>query len=165
MPAEPVISPAEAATLRPATPADAAFLFRLYAESRTDEMKLTGWPRARQQIFLRDQFAARGAHYTAAFPEAHSSIVLWRGRPAGQLTVNRTDDEIRLADIALAPECRGRGLGRRLMLTLIDEARAGKKPLRLQVAKNNPARQLYLRLGFAPIGETGFHLQMEWRAQ
>jgi RimJ/RimL family protein N-acetyltransferase len=56
--------------------------------------------------------------------------------------------------IALAPQARGRGLGRAAMASLEDEARAmGLRKLLLQVRTDNPgAIALYERAGFARAG-------------
>jgi ribosomal protein S18 acetylase RimI-like enzyme len=55
----------------------------------------------------------------------------------------------------VAPEVRGRGLGRMLLDAAITQARAtpGIEQLMLAVnATNLPARNLYLALGFEPFG-------------
>ena len=56
--------------------------------------------------------------------------------------------------IALAPQARGRGLGRAAMALLEDEARAmGLRKLLLQVRTDNPvAIALYARAGYARVG-------------
>jgi ribosomal protein S18 acetylase RimI-like enzyme len=148
--------------LRPATAADEAFLFRLYASTRAEELAATGWPAAQQEAFLRSQFAARAASYRASFPAAETRVILRGATPAGALIVHRTPEEIRLVDLALLPAHRGAGLGTRLLRALLAEAQASSRPLRLQVLKDNPAARLYARLGFHPTGNNGLHLRMEW---
>ena len=155
---------APAFVLRPAKPGDEAFLFRLYAETRAEELAGCGWSAAQREIFLRQQFAARRNGYAAAFPGAEHTVVVMGREPVGALIVNRAPEEIRVVDLALRPAQRGRGLGRQLVGKLIEEARATGRPLRLQVLKTNRAARLYARLGFAPVGENGLHLKMEWRA-
>lgn len=57
--------------------------------------------------------------------------------------------------VFVSPGARGLGLGRRLMTELISRARAveGVEQLLLTVVSDNePARQLYLSLGFTPFG-------------
>jgi predicted GNAT family acetyltransferase len=39
---------------------------------------------------------------------------------------------------------------------------ANDRPVRLHVDLVNPARRLYLRLGFAPVGVEGVYELMEW---
>jgi ribosomal protein S18 acetylase RimI-like enzyme len=152
-------------SFRTATAADDAFLFRLYATTRADEMSAAGWTTAQQEVFLRSQFTARQHSYRAAFPSASTTVILSRQTPIGAFIVNRSSNELRIVDIALLPAHRGRGIGGDLLRSLQEEARTAKKPLRLSVLKNNQlAQQLYLRLGFAPIGEDGLYLKLEWRA-
>jgi len=43
---------------------------------------------------------------------------------------------------------------------LLNEAIAASKPVRLHVAKSNPAQRLYERLGFSPAGEHSMYLEM-----
>ncbi|WP_110669295.1 GNAT family N-acetyltransferase [Salinicola halophilus] len=60
-----------------------------------------------------------------------------------------------LARLIVAPEMRGRGLGRRLCEGLIQEGhKRGAERLTLNVAGDNTvALELYRRLGFYPVGE------------
>jgi ribosomal protein S18 acetylase RimI-like enzyme len=98
------------------------------------------------------------------YPEIDDRIILIEDRPIGRLIVVRRDEEIRLADVALLPEHRDRGIGSILIKELIDEAKLSKKPIRLQVEKpNTGAARLYERLGFKLAGETLTHFQMEYR--
>ena len=150
-------------TLRPAKSGDAAFLFRLYASTRVEELAGSGWPPAQQEAFLRSQFVARDRDYQANFPRATHTVIVAGRVPVGALMVSRTAEEIHVVDLALLPAHRGAGIGRRLLGDLIEEARAARRPLRLQVLKTNRAARLYARLGFAPTGENGLYFKMEWR--
>ena len=151
--------------LRPVTAADDAFLFAVYASTRAEELAGTGWSAAQRKIFLQSQFELRRAHYARVFPAARRWLVLRHGNPIGTLQVDRTAEEIRVVDIAFLPAHRGRGLGSRLLRGLCEEARAADKPLRLHVLKADRAAHLYTRLGFAPTGENGPYLKLEWRAR
>lgn len=150
--------------LRPATASDDAFLFQLYAGTRTKELAATGWSASQRETFLRTQFADRRRGYHSAFPEATHLIIVQGGTRVGAMIVNRTVDEIRLVDIALLPVQRGVGIGSRLISDLMEEARVAAKPLRLQVLKDSPAVGLYIRLGFAPNGSDALRLKMQWPA-
>ena len=148
--------------LRPATARDHTTVFRLYVATRSDEMNQTPWSPAQRDVFLRSQFEARRLSYARDFPEAKMWIIVGGGEDIGAMTVQRTKDEIRIVDMALFPAHRGAGIGRHLLETLQFEAAHARRPLRLSVRKSNPARRLYERLGFSPIGFAGDYIRMEW---
>lgn len=51
------------------------------------------------------------------------------------------------------------------MAVIVEEARSLGFPVRLRVMKANPrALAFYRRLGFAEVGRTNEHVQMEWRS-
>ncbi len=77
-----------------------------------------------------------------------------RGELAGYAGLLWVVDEAHVTTIAVAEPYRGRGIGTRLMLRLIDEALAlGARHLTLEVRMSNqPAQTLYRRFGLAPVG-------------
>lgn len=74
--------------------------------------------------------------------------------PIGWLDYRVVEDEADLAEIAVAPRARRRGLGRRLVDHLVADARArGVARVFLEVrVGNTPARALYEAVGFAVCG-------------
>jgi ribosomal protein S18 acetylase RimI-like enzyme len=81
------------------------------------------------------------------------------GHVVGNVTVQRADAHARrwqIANVAVAPEYRGRGIGRMLMEAALDHIRAHKGTWAvLQVrADNVVARRLYEQLGFEAITES-----------
>jgi ribosomal protein S18 acetylase RimI-like enzyme len=148
-------------SLRPERPADEAFLVRLYASTRSEELKVVPWDDHQKDAFLRMQFDLQTLHYRRHYPAADFLIILLEERPVGRLYVDRAAGEILVLDIALLPEHRGTGIGGRLMRELISEAAAAQKPVRIHVERNNPARRLYERLGFRMVEEVGIHFLME----
>jgi ribosomal protein S18 acetylase RimI-like enzyme len=148
--------------LRPAQAEDQAFLLDLYRSTRADEMAAWGWDQAQQQAFVALQFRAQQAHY-ADYPNTDHQIILDDQGLIGRLLLSRLEDEIRLVDIALLPEHRGQGIGRRLIEGLFAEAAGAGKAVRLHVGKDNRAVPLYTRLGFQIIGDKETHFFMEWR--
>ena len=149
-------------TLRTAGMADEAFLYELYAGTRAEEMAVWGWDEAQQRAFLNLQFRGQQAHY-AEYPHPDHNLILEDERPIGRIFLSRLQDEIRLVDISLVPEARGRGIGTALIQGLLEEAALAGKAVRLHVEKFNRAQQLYLRLGFRIIGDAQSHYFMEWK--
>jgi ribosomal protein S18 acetylase RimI-like enzyme len=150
--------------LRPITPEDTAFLARVYASSRAEELAPTGWSDEQKEIFCRGQFDAQSTYYAATYPEASFQIIEREGVPIGRLYVARWEKEIRIVDITLLPEFRGSGIGTQLLRELQDEARAAGKSLTIHVERFNRALQLYQRLGFEEIEDKGVYLLMRWKA-
>src|SRR2546423_736300 len=150
-------------TLRPVAPGDEPFLRALYASTREGDLAPPGWSPSQVDAFLDLQFRARELQYRLQFPGAGDCLVLVRGAPAGRLYVERGQALIRIIDVAIAPEYRGRGAGTALLGGLIAEASAAGKLVELHVESNNPAQRLYRRLGFVAAGEVPPYLRMQWR--
>lgn len=147
--------------LRPIMPDDGDFLYRVYASTREGELAVVDWGEAQKAAFLRQQFGAQSRYYSEQYAEAAFDVILSAGRPVGRLYVARWQEEIRIVDIALLPEHRGRGLGTRLLKDLVSESEESGKPLTIHVEKFNPALRLYERLGFRPTADKGVYLFME----
>lgn len=149
--------------LVPAGPADAEFLFRVYASTRIEELAILPWTDERKERFVRQQFDAQSAYWAEHYAGAERSIVHVGGVPAGRFYVQRWEKEIRLVDIALLPEFRRRGTGTALLRRLFAEAARKGVPVTIHVEIFNPARALYERLGFESRGEQGVYVLMAWR--
>jgi ribosomal-protein-alanine N-acetyltransferase len=95
-------------------------------------------------MFL-DELAAGGRRYLAAIEDG--AIVGYGG-------VMVIDGDAHIMNLAVVPVSRRQGLGSRLLLALIDEALGlGAAHLTLELrASNEPARTLYERFGFTPVG-------------
>ena len=153
-----------AVTLRPITPADEAFLFGVYAGTRREELAQVPWDEAQKKAFLTFQFNAQHQHYQSEFANAAFDVVLDDGAPVGRLYVDRCADEIRILDLALLPEHRGRGIGSALLGALLAEAEAAGTPVRIFVESHLPhARRFFERLGFEEAEDHGVSVLMAWR--
>ncbi len=161
-PPSPSVPEASSISLRPETEADTAFLLAVYTGTRLEELAATGWSGTQRDEFCRMQFEAQDSHYRTHYPSAERSIVLLDGAPAGRLYVDRWAREIRIMDIALLPDLRGRGAGTRLLSDLKDEARYAGKILSIHVERCNPALSLYARLGFRLAEDKGIYLLLHW---
>jgi ribosomal protein S18 acetylase RimI-like enzyme len=149
-------------TLRPITPADDAFLARVYASSRAEELAITDWSEGLKADFCRRQFDAQSAYYAENYPDASFRIIERDGWPIGRLYVARWEKEIRIVDITLLPEFRGLGVGTKLLADLQKEASAAGKSLTIHVERFNRALALYQRLGFRQTEDKGVYLLLQW---
>ena len=149
-------------SLRKVTTGDTDFLAAVYAGTRMEELAVTDWSDARKAEFCRMQFTAQDTHYRQHYPTAEYQVIENAGIPVGRLYVDRWKREIRIMDIALLPEHRGRGIGTHLLLALQREAADCQKSLSIHVERMNPALLLYERLGFRMIEDKGVYLLMEW---
>jgi ribosomal protein S18 acetylase RimI-like enzyme len=89
--------------------------------------------------------------WTAFFGRRSSKYsVLIEGSPVGIIALRPRSDGLYVSSLAVAPCCRGRGIGSFMLRFAEDVAKkAGKKWLALTVMKvNTPAQRLYVKLGF-----------------
>lgn len=145
-------------SLRPAHAGDEPFLLAMlfYASHADDE------PGVRPEHLLTNPALAR---YVVGFGRAGDLGVIVEAErgPVGAAWVRIStgddrgygwvDDDTPELATAVAPEVVGRGLGTRMLRELIDRARNRYPAISLSVRKDNPARRLYLRLGFVPVRE------------
>lgn len=149
--------------LRDEQEGDVFFLERLYASTRQEELAQSGWDAATRETFLASQFRAQREHYRRQYAKDQFQIIVQGQEPIGRLYVGRWRDEIRVIDIALLPQWRGRGIGTSLLRDVMREAALRRVPVRIHVETFNPARKLYERLGFVTIEDKGVYLLQEWR--
>jgi ribosomal protein S18 acetylase RimI-like enzyme len=148
-------------SLRPITDNDLEFLFRLYASTRADEKALVGWPDEEWEAFLRMQFGLQHSQYMQNYQNPSFDIIMLGPMPVGRLYVNRGEREIRIIDICLMPGYRGRCIGSALMGRILWEGDATGVPVTLHVERNNPALELYRRLGFQMEDSTDVYCYMK----
>jgi GNAT superfamily N-acetyltransferase len=138
-------------------------LLAVYASTRQEELALTDWDDAQKDAFVRMQFDSQRRYYEEHYRGASFDVIVVDGMPAGRLYVARWPEEIRVVDIALLPEHRGRGVGTGLMGELLAEAAAAAKPVSIHVEKFNPALRIYGRLGFSVVEDRGVYLLLRCR--
>ena len=134
-------------SLRPTTAGDEPLLRTLFTAARREELLAAGLGGHEIEKLLDMQYRAQHHHYLAAFPGADSAVIESVGEAIGRLLVDRRGSQVRLVDIALLPAARGRGIGLEVLETLQQQTRKTGGSIRLQVARGNPARRLYERLG------------------
>jgi len=156
--------------LRPVTGADEPLLRRIHAGTRQAELDASDWSETQRAQFLDLQFRAQRSHDEAHHPGAEHTVVetsldLQAWAAAGRLRLHRRPDALHVLDIALLPECRGRGLGTRVLRSVMARAAASGRVVSIHIEQGNPARRLCERLGFVPVGPlVGIHQRMAWRA-
>lgn len=149
--------------LRPRSQEDLAFLSRLYASTREEELRPVNWSDPQKAAFLQDQFDKQHAHYLEHYPAAQWLVIEHQGAAVGRIYIEQTSREIRLMDVALLPAFRGRGVGTTLMNALLAHGDRACLPVTLHVEPFNPAMRLYQRLGFVELETRGYYLFMERR--
>ena len=149
--------------LRPAGEADQEFFARVYASTRAEELAPVPWTDEQKSAFVAHQFAAQAHHYGIHYADAAYDVIVVDGAPAGRLIVDRSGDALLIVDITLLPEFRGRGVGTRLLMPLLEEASDAGVGVRIHVEQSNPALSLYQRLGFETVRSTGVYFEMWWQ--
>ncbi len=132
--------------VRPATPADSEFCYRLHKAAMGDYVTaIWGWDEQVQRRF-----------HDQAFDPDRWLIITLDDEDVGMLDVEYRPDEIYIARIEVDPSHQGRGIGTRLVSSLAAEA--GQKGLDLVLdvlAVNHRARALYRRLGMTEVARHG----------
>ena len=140
--------------LRPATPDDCAFAYRVHCAAMRPSVEETyGWDESWQAQTFQQRF-----------DPAKRQIIRYDGADVGVLSVEERDDSLFVALIAILPAYQRRGIGTSLIRRLQEEASERGLAVTLRVLKVNRARELYERLGFSLVGETDTHYQMRWQA-
>ena len=147
--------------IRAATRTDAGFLTAMLGEAMAwrpenqapsaDELLtrpelahyVTGWPRSGDLGVVADMEGLAGAAWSRCFTVEEPGYGF-------------VAPDVPELSIAVVQRRRGRGVGRLLLLGLIDRARnAGHDRLSLSVEPDNPAIHLYRSLGFELVGGSG----------
>lgn len=148
-------------TFRKIEDSDIPFLKKVYKSTREDELQLTDWTDEQKQQFTDQQFDAQHDYYQQVYNEATFEIIYSDGQPAGRLYVWESASQIRIVDISLLPEFRSKGIGNRILNSLIEKSESSSTILSIHVEYYNRALSLYKRLGFEQKDQTGVYFYME----
>ena len=136
-------------TLRPAMPEDRNFLYQLKKKVNLGYISaIWGWDEDYQQEEFDRDFQKR----------EEFSVIVSDDADAGFLQLQRGTDFLNVAEIHLLPVFRGQGLGTAVLRYI--QALGDKEELPVLIGcfrANQGARDLYLRLGFQPAGESDTH--------
>jgi len=151
--------------LRPSVPEDENFLVAVYGSTRQQELAMVPWNDEQKEAFIRFQLKAQLTHYQTEYPNAEYSIILFEAQPVGRLYIDRREAEIRIMDITLLPESRGRGISSPLIRRLMDEASASKRNLSINLDKLSQSQPVFKHFGFRPTEDSGFHVLYVWQPE
>lgn len=136
--------------LRPAVDDDCPFIERLYIGTMEPLLSaFDAWD-------IKKNMASFKKYYRVS----EAKIIVVDDIDAGWFQVHDCPEEISLRQIHIEQKYRSRKIGTKIVKNLIRDATRQGKRLTLLVVKNNPALNLYQRLGFVIAGEdeTKFHL-------
>jgi ribosomal protein S18 acetylase RimI-like enzyme len=129
--------------LRDATGQDLDFAYSvLRASMREYVAQVWGWDEDFQQ-----------ARFKLFFDPLTVQIIVYDGEDVGVFKVLPEDDEVVLSQIYILPQYQNRGIGTKLIQSLLKSAHAEGKPVSLRALKVNPVHRLYERLGFELVKE------------
>lgn len=140
---------------------DFPFLRKVYRSTREEELSQVNMSEEDKSRFIEFQFNAQHSNYSQAYKDAEFDLIVLNDKPAGRLYVWRTEAQIRIMDIALLPEFRGKGVGTRILQSIIQESEKSGKKVTIHVEYFNPALRLYERLGFEKVDDSGIYFYME----
>jgi len=158
---EPLSAP-DGFSFRSITDENLSFLKTLYGTTRAAEMAMVPWSDQEKSSFIDMQFNAQHSFYQEQFKQAEFNIVSKNDIDIGRLYTDHRKDEVRIIDIALLPAYQRMGIGKKLLLSVMNTAQQHSLPVTIHVEKNNPAMSLYQRLGFKIIEDQGVYDLMQW---
>jgi len=92
----------------------------------------------------------------------HKRIILLDNKEVGVYAIHTTENgDLFINEISILKEYQNKGLGRKILEEQLKENHQKGIRTILQVFKDNPAKNLYERLGFEIYGENETHYQME----
>jgi ribosomal protein S18 acetylase RimI-like enzyme len=155
----------QALTLRPARRDDEEFFYRLFYSVHLERLQLVPLSAEEKKTLAELMYQGFTRHYHSLAPASDDRLVLLDNESIGRMILLQMREEIRLADLAILPQYRCRGIGSALIGQLQAESTMSKRPLRLQVARFDRALRLYQRLGFYKIDVAEPYLHLEWSSQ
>lgn len=133
--------------IRPEVAEDRAFLFDLFAATYP-------WADGMPRQLVEMQAASHNAHCRAAYPLAMYRILTHGDAPVGRIALDWVEGDHSMGvDIAVLPEHAGTGVGSAMLRAWIDLADAAAIPCRCTARADNPARQIYAKLGFVTLDD------------
>jgi ribosomal protein S18 acetylase RimI-like enzyme len=150
--------------LRPETPEDAPFLYRLFRAHSAKSLYLAGLPDAAVDQLMTLQHRSQTATHRGMFPNAIYSIIEFGGQEVGRFIEQDEIEVVYFVDFALFPEHQAKGLGAALTRALMEEWAARGRGTRVEVMLNNePCLKMCRGLGFTQAAQTDGRAYVELR--
>jgi len=125
---------------------DKDFLFDLRKQTMVEHLEKSG-------LFLSDE-----EHRTRVDKSFENSfVVLYQEHQAGLVKYEENKAMLEVLQIQILPEYQNKGIGKQVLQYLFKK----EKTIQLKVLKDNPAKNLYRRLGFITVGEDEHEYHME----
>lgn len=129
--------------IRKADNSDYEFLFKLKKSAEYEPIKVVfGW----------DENAQREIHLNE-WEEEKPTIIEIDGVAVGSYLVQTHSEYLYFGRFFLLPEYQGKGIGSKVLKTVIELADLKSLPIKLCYLQGNRVGQLYKRLGFSVIGQ------------
>jgi predicted GNAT family N-acyltransferase len=106
----------------------------------------------RRAVFIEEQHVPESLEHDEYDSTAVHVMALEGDRAVGTGRLARIHEVSRIGRMAVLPSHRGRGVGRALLLKLLETARTQKIP-EVHLAAQLPVVDFYAKLGFMPYGE------------
>jgi ribosomal protein S18 acetylase RimI-like enzyme len=140
-------------TKRAATQSDREFVRKVHHAAYRDVVvrQFGSWDEKMQDDF-----------FDKSWESQTHEIIISSGLPAGYCSIERPAKSIFINDLVLLPAFQGKGIGSKILVDLMEEAKVKNVPIQLNVLKENQAQHLYQKLGFKNTGLTNTHFKMEF---
>ena len=153
--------------LRTITNDDEEMLCQIYSSTRMEELsQLTGWTLNQKETFLKSQFKAQHNYYQNNYIGAHFWVIEFKSQIIGRLYLHTHYEasSMRIIDISILPKWRNRGIGKGLLMDVMELAKRMNRSVTIHVECFNPAMKLYQNLGFELVSKTnGIYHLLEWK--
>lgn len=127
---------------------DDQFVFDLFLEHKAEELIANTWPNEIKLRLIGMQFTAFEKSIASEYVNLEDKIVVIGSIPIGRMILNRGLSEINLLYISILRKYQGKGYGKKILNSLIEQSDNQKKTLTLNVSTENPAFKLYQNIGF-----------------
>jgi ribosomal protein S18 acetylase RimI-like enzyme len=156
---------ADGLRLRPARHNDEAFIAQLYRSARPDLQLIDGEDELIRTVQEQQyQVLQRGTGDN--YPDAMHFVIEKTGANIGVVMVDFGHNEVRIIFLAMAPEVRGLGYGKEVLMGLQQAAWQVRAPLAVVVWHSNvQARRLYHQLGFVLEEAGDMADKLVWRPE